>query len=97
MLLACSVVTLLAVTAGCRMCAHPYDYCGPVFTGANGEPCDANVRHGSILSGGMVSPFVATTEVKAAEPATELERQAGVTQAEQAVSWTAQRPTEMSR
>lgn len=49
-LLAAAITTVLVLTAGCRMCAHPYDYCGPTFTGRGGEPCAANARQGSILS-----------------------------------------------
>ena len=45
------LVSLVAVTAGCAMCASPYDYCGPTFTGECGEECRPNVRAGSILSG----------------------------------------------
>ena len=48
--IAWSVVALVAATAGCRMPAHPYDYCGPTFTGECGTPCDPNARAGSILS-----------------------------------------------
>ena len=52
-MLAWSVVALLALSAGCRMCAHPYDYCGPTFTGECGQACMPNARAGSILSPGM--------------------------------------------
>ncbi|HUT08955.1 MAG TPA: hypothetical protein VMY42_00525 [Thermoguttaceae bacterium] len=48
-MLAWSVVTLVAVTAGCRMCASPYDYSGPTYTGEFG-PCDPNYREGSRFS-----------------------------------------------
>ena len=47
-----SLVLLLAVTAGCRMCAHPYDYCRPTFTGDCGG-CLPNAREGSVLSDGI--------------------------------------------
>jgi hypothetical protein len=53
-LLACAVVTLVAATAGCRMCAHPYDYCGPTFTGEGCQECTSDARAGSILSPGPV-------------------------------------------
>lgn len=50
---------LLCAPVGCRSCAHPFDYCGPTFTGAGcGEcddscgPCDPNSRAGSILVAG---------------------------------------------
>lgn len=60
-ILAICVVTLTAVTAGCTMCAHPFDYCGPTFTGECGQPCAANARAGSILSPG--SEMVGGTEM----------------------------------
>ena len=79
MILAFSVIALMATTAGCRMCADPYDYCGPLFTGdCCGPPCAPYDRAGSILSGGCAScgpaaiPTLETTiEVapEAAEPA----------------------------
>jgi hypothetical protein len=46
----CLMATFLAITAGCTMCAHPYDYCGPVYAGQNCEPCNPQARAGSILS-----------------------------------------------
>ena len=49
---ACAVVALVALTAGCSMCAHPYDYCGPTFTGEGCQPCMPNARACSILSPG---------------------------------------------
>jgi hypothetical protein len=46
------VVGLCALLSGCAMCAHPYDYTGPVIPNTPGEGmmgfCD---RQGSILSG----------------------------------------------
>jgi hypothetical protein len=50
-----AVVVLLATTAGCRMCASPYDYCGPVLTGDACGPCAPGARACSILApGGQV-------------------------------------------
>ncbi len=50
-MLAWSVVVLVAMTAGCRMCAHPYDYCRPTYTGQGcGDDCLSDTREGSILS-----------------------------------------------
>jgi hypothetical protein len=50
--LAWGIVGLCALLAGCAVCAHPYDYMGPVIPDAPGEGtmgfCD---REGSILSG----------------------------------------------
>jgi hypothetical protein len=40
---------------GCCLCASPYDYCGPTYTGECGEPCLVNERMGSNLSGPMVT------------------------------------------
>ena len=48
-----SVVVLVGMTAGCRMCASPYDYCRPTFTGECGQGCFPNAREGSILSHGF--------------------------------------------
>jgi len=45
------LVSLVAVTAGCAMCASPYDYCAPTFTGECGKDCRPNARVGSILTG----------------------------------------------
>jgi hypothetical protein len=47
------LVLIVAAGSGCRMCDHPYDYCGPVFDGHCGASCDPSYRAGSILSGGM--------------------------------------------
>jgi hypothetical protein len=44
------VVVVLLATAGCRMCCHPYDYCGPVY-GPGCQSCSPCARAGSILSG----------------------------------------------
>jgi hypothetical protein len=46
------VAVVLAVAAGCTMCCHPYDYCGPVYDDSCGEPYCSNVRAGSILESG---------------------------------------------
>jgi hypothetical protein len=45
------VVAVLLATAGCRMCCHPYDYCGPVYNGRGCQSCSPHSRTGSILSG----------------------------------------------
>jgi hypothetical protein len=38
--------------AGCTMCCHPYDYCGPVYQpGCDGKPFCSPCRCGSILDG----------------------------------------------
>ena len=59
-ILTCSLVLLVAATAGCRMGAHPYDYCRPTFTGECGG-CLPNAREGSILSGGIGPEMVSTS------------------------------------
>ncbi len=48
--LLCTVAILLAVSAGCRMCSHPNDYCGPTFDRDNCNSCNPLARSGSILS-----------------------------------------------
>jgi hypothetical protein len=45
------VVAILLASAGCRMCGHPYDYCGPVYDSGDCQPCGSHSRAGSILSG----------------------------------------------
>jgi hypothetical protein len=45
----CFAALLLAAT-GCTMCDHPYDYCGPTFSGECGQTCNPLARAGSILS-----------------------------------------------
>ena len=47
------VVVLVVAAAGCRMCASPYDYCSPTFTGECAQGCLPNAREGSILSHGI--------------------------------------------
>src|SRR5947207_8952264 len=37
-------------TAGCCMCAAPYDYCAPTFTGQPGEDCRPHARVNSAFS-----------------------------------------------
>lgn len=55
--LSLAAITLLTATVGCRMCAHPYDYCGPLFTGDCGSvPCDPCARAGSILGPPLYLP-----------------------------------------
>jgi len=47
------VLTALALAApslGCRLCAHPYDNCGPTSIAGRFQPCDPCARAGSILS-----------------------------------------------
>jgi len=47
------LLTLIAFSAatGCRMCAHPYDYCGPTYVGPCGTVCcNPDARAGSVLS-----------------------------------------------
>lgn len=45
-----ALTLVVAAAAGCRMCASPYDYCSPTFTGSCGEDCASFVRAGSVLS-----------------------------------------------
>lgn len=49
-LLTCGIAGLLALSWGCSMCGHPYDYCSPTFSGGPcGGNCDTRTRSGSIL------------------------------------------------
>ncbi len=56
---------VLASAAGCTMCCHPYDYCGPVFQGSTCSPVCSNVRAGSILEGGAPANYSARETVPA--------------------------------
>jgi len=47
---ALALLATVAMASGCTMCAHPFDYCGPMFTGGCGEQCDPNARAGSVCS-----------------------------------------------
>jgi hypothetical protein len=49
---ALAAVALATLTAGCRMCAHPYDYCGPVLSQGDCQVCMPGVRACSILMPG---------------------------------------------
>jgi hypothetical protein len=42
-----TLLGLSLLSAGCTMCCHPYDYCGPVYDGGQ---C-SNERAGSVLDG----------------------------------------------
>ena len=51
------LLTLVAATVGCcRMCAHPFDYYGPVYCGGSHPPTDQDVRAGSVLSPPICRP-----------------------------------------
>ena len=44
------VMAVLLAAAGCTMCCHPYDYCGPVYEGDGCQSCSLHSRAGSILA-----------------------------------------------
>jgi len=48
------VVVASLATTGCRYCASPYDYCGPLFTGRDCTACDPHGRAGSVFSGQLM-------------------------------------------
>ncbi len=48
----CMLLGLPLSAMGCAMCASPFDYCSPVFTGECGEGCHPYERAGSAFSGG---------------------------------------------
>jgi len=50
---ALAVLALVISASGCRMCASPYDYCGPTFTAEACQQCMPTAREGSILSQGV--------------------------------------------
>ena len=51
MALGLGVVAVLLAVAGCTMCCHPYDYCGPVYDDCGYHSCSPCSRAGSVLSG----------------------------------------------
>lgn len=55
MALSLGVVAVLLIVAGCTMCCHPYDYCGPVYDDC-GQSCSPCYRAGSVLSGCASEP-----------------------------------------
>jgi len=62
-----SAVAVLAAVAGCTMCCHPYDCCGPVYENGACQSCSTHYRTGSILSGTpemTLSPEVARRDVQ---------------------------------
>ena len=56
---------MAAGLVGCTICQHPYDYCGPTFSGPGGQdPCLINERAGSAFTGTMVPPNAVPQEVE---------------------------------
>ena len=51
MALSLGVAAVLLAVAGCTMCCHPYDYCGPVYDDCGCHSCSPCYRAGSVLSG----------------------------------------------
>ncbi len=51
-LLVLTAFALAAPSIGCRLCANPYDYCGPTSISGRFQPCDPCARAGSILAPG---------------------------------------------
>ena len=96
----------LALTAcGCRMCASPYDYCGPLCDGCCGGTCELNQpRAGEIsvmVEPRLLEPNLAeprafddvTLSVEEPTSSPTAPTPAGVAPSSQPV-WTAQRPTQ---
>jgi hypothetical protein len=61
-LAALAVVAVLVSLVGCRICANPYDYCQPVFTGENCQECVADGRAGSVLTSCPLPPFAEASD-----------------------------------
>ncbi len=57
------VVAILLAAAGCRYCASPYDYCGPLFTGRDCTPCAPDARAGSIFCDQATAVLPCNSEV----------------------------------
>ncbi len=51
------VASTVLVSSGCTTCASPYDYCGPVFAGGDGERCLVHERVGSIIADPGIGPW----------------------------------------
>jgi hypothetical protein len=59
------VIAVLLAAAGCSMCCHPYDDCGPVYSGSGCQSCMSGARVGSILGG---SPELSAAPTLASRP-----------------------------
>jgi hypothetical protein len=61
------IVAVLLAATGCRMCSHPYDYCGPVYHDNGCQSCSLHDRAGSILAAAPMqnaSPELARRQVQ---------------------------------
>jgi hypothetical protein len=67
-------VSLISLTAGCRLCATCDDYSGPVIDGTCQTGC-GNARAGSILSGMPAMPAMPTMAEPMLQPAPEMQTQ----------------------
>lgn len=87
--LAVAVLGVLATAAGCTMCCHSYDYCGPIYDGPYATGCEHNLRANSVFSGtAQMPPSTPTARQKAqgaqptaqppAQPALQSEPQSGL-------------------
>ena len=63
-----SVAILVLAGAGCQMCCHPYDKCGPVFSD-DGCSSSTHSRAGSILAGSLEPSMAVTTSSNHGQPA----------------------------
>lgn len=50
-------VGVLILSAGCSICASPYDECGPTLGALSGDSCQPGSRAGSILGGPYGSAY----------------------------------------
>jgi hypothetical protein len=84
---------LLTLAGGCKMCASPYDECGPLFSGQNPSQCNPGVRAGSVLSASATpaalpaanGEVLSVTDANAFEAAPALAKPAGESSAQPAV------------
>lgn len=49
------LVAVSIMLSGCRMCRHPYDFCGPIYDGPQGSS-SWHTRAGSVLDGEQTMP-----------------------------------------
>lgn len=65
--LALTIVCLLVMSTGCRMCASKFDYCGPTVMGGCGEECGLCApRAGSALTGASQVAYEDDTVIETA-------------------------------
>ncbi|NMC21476.1 MAG: hypothetical protein GYA33_13775 [Thermogutta sp.] len=65
------ILAALILLSGCRMCASPYDYCGPTFLGRSGEGDCASCSPRAPRAGSAVAPVPDDTLLSSSDDPTE--------------------------